>query len=60
MLVNKDTAKAVNAAKILVKYCNKYKCCNNCVFYKSDLDITTLGCCAVNFPYEYREIDTEG
>lgn len=59
MITYKDTAKAVNAATTLIKYCNKYKHCNNCVFYKSDLDSTILGCCAVNFPCKYREVDKE-
>ena len=30
---------------------------NNCVFYKGNLDSTILGCCAVNFPFEYREVN---
>jgi hypothetical protein len=60
MLVNKDTIKAINAAKTLIKYCARYKNCDNCVFCKSDAGSITVGCCAVNFPYEYREIDKEG
>lgn len=51
MITNKDTVKALNAATTLIKYCNKYKLCTDCVFYKSG--------CAVNKPFEYREIDKE-
>ena len=51
MVTNKDTVKALNAATTLIKYCSKYKFCNDCVFYKNG--------CAVNFPYEYREVKNE-
>ena len=54
MITNKDTVKALDAATTLIKYCNKFKFCNDCVFYKNGSD---RGCCAVNFPYEYREVD---
>lgn len=57
MVTNKDTVKALDAATTLIKYCNKHKHCNNCVFYKSDLDSTILGCCAVNMPFKYREVN---
>ena len=33
MLVNKETVKALNAAKTLVKYCARYKNCDNGVLY---------------------------
>ena len=53
MVTNKETVKALNAATTLVEYCNKIKLCNDCVFYKSGLN----ECCAVKFPYDYREVN---
>ena len=56
MVTNKDTVKALNAATTLIKYCNKYKHCNKCVFYKRNLE---RGYCAVNFPHDYKEVTNE-
>lgn len=46
--INKDTAKAIDAATTLIKYCARYKDCSKCVFY-------SFGC-AINRPYCYVEI----
>lgn len=48
MLVNKDTAKAVNAAETLINYCARYKECRKCVFYHDG--------CSIGYPFEYKMI----
>lgn len=53
MSTNKDTVKALNAAQTLVKYCGRYKNCDNCIF------LTRIGLsigCAINRPFSYVEI----
>lgn len=58
MTANKDTAKAVNAATTLIKYCSRYKhCSNKCVFYTQYVlgDGIFKGC-AINRPFNYKEI----
>lgn len=57
MTANKDTAKAVNAATTLIKYCKRYKLCNKCVFYTQYVigDGIFKGC-AINRPFSYKEI----
>lgn len=64
MLVNKDTIKALNAATTLIKYCNRYKNCDNCIFYSDNKfeRITIPQHCAVNIPCNYKAVknnDTE-
>lgn len=58
MTVNKDTAKALDAATTLIKYCKRYKNCNKCVFYTQYvLDERIIkGGCAINRPFSYKEI----
>lgn len=53
MTANKDTAKAVNAATTLIKYCARYTDCKDCIFYKGS---GLLNGCAINRPYCYVEI----
>ena len=48
MKINKDTAKAVNAAKTLIEYCARYKECRKCVFYHDG--------CSIGYPFEYKMI----
>lgn len=59
MKINKDTANAVNAAKTLIKYCARYKNCENCIFHgvKNDLLFSR---CAINDPFRYKEINDGG
>ena len=56
MNINKDTAKAVNAVKTLIKYCARYKDCQNCVFYRErKLEYNR---CAISGPFKYMTIDS--
>lgn len=58
MLINKDTAKAVNAAKTLIQYCKRYKECENCIFFrKKHFDFETNRC-AIYEPFKYMTIDS--
>ncbi len=50
MNINKDTAKAANAATILIKYCARYKECRKCVFYCNG--------CSIGYPFEYKMISS--
>ena len=50
MNINKDMAKTVNAAKTLIKYCARYKDCQNCVFFRNG--------CAICGPFKYMTIDS--
>ena len=56
MNINKDTAKAVNAAKTLIKYCARYKDCQNCVFYRDGK--FEYNRCAISWPFKYKTIDS--
>ena len=47
MNTNKDTIKAVNAARTLIKYCARYKDCQKCAFR------AVIPRCAINRPYDY-------
>ena len=57
MIANKDTAKALDAATTLIKYCKRYKDCKKCVFYTQYVvgDGIFKGC-AINKPFQYKEI----
>lgn len=52
MKTNKDTIKAVEAATTLIKYCDRYKQCNGCIFR---IKGNNYGC-AVNHPFQYLKI----
>lgn len=54
MTANKDTAKALDAATTLIKYCARYQNCNKCIFQTSKDG--RLNGCAINRPYCYVEI----
>jgi hypothetical protein len=57
MTANKDTAKAINAATTLIKYCARYKDCSKCIFNTQYvLDDVFLKGCAINKPFDYIEI----
>ena len=51
MNINKDTAKAVNAAKTLIEYCARYENCAKCVFCAAKQNR-----CVINRPYDYALI----
>ena len=57
MTANKDTAKALDAATTLIKYCLRYKDCSKCFFYTQYVlgDGIFKGC-AINHPFQYKEI----
>lgn len=58
MLVNKDTAKAVNAAKTLIEYCARYKDCQNCIFYRKKGFKFENHSCAIYGPFKYMTINS--
>lgn len=52
--INKDTKKAMQAARLLTKYCARYKRCNyHCIFYNPTIDRIEIGSCAINQPCKY-------
>lgn len=58
--INKDTAKAVKSATILIKYCARYKRCSyKCIFYQPTIDRIDIGSCAINQPCKYGLIQEE-
>ena len=58
MNINKDTANAVNAAKTLIKYCARYKNCQNCVFFREKKFDFENNRCAIAGPFKYLTIDS--
>lgn len=58
MKINKDTIKAVNAAKTLIKYCARYENCNNCVFFREKKFDFENDRCAIAEPFKYMTIDS--
>lgn len=58
MNINKDTAKAVNAAKTLIKYCARYKECQNCVFFRKRKFEFDNDHCAILGPFKFMTIDS--
>ena len=58
--INKDTEKAIESAKILMKYCARYKQCGyKCIFYQPTIDRIDIGSCAINRPCKYGLIPKE-